>query len=211
MALITAAIGFGIMGVADPASAGTYQGGVNMQSACDTQYPGWGTRATVLNQSDAYSWRCVAGNGSAYSINVNLACRSQYGGGSYAGLGSSTNPYSWYCQYAGCYGASCVHVDPGATDCGGVNSASIETVTVPGGGAQVALKWSDICHANWTRWVSGVSDPAYWNYWVETSDGHREYKTFNQSAWTFMVNGNLLARSCIQGNWDPTPACTGWH
>ena len=198
--------GVATLSVASPASAATSLGGVDMQRACNVQHPG--STATVLNQTDAYSWRCVGG--ATYGINVSAACANQYWPGAYAGLGSTTNPYSWYCQGPACYGTGCVHVDPGATDCGGSNSTILEQVTVPGGGATIGLKWSAYCHANWARWVSGTSSPAYWNYWVETA-GHPEGKTFSASEWTFMVNGNLLARACIQGNFDPNPACTGWH
>lgn len=197
--------GVAVLSMASPASAAGV-GGVDMQRACNVQHPG--TTARVLNQNDAYSWRCVGG--ATFGIDVNAACANQYRPGVYAGLGSASNPYSWYCGVPDCYGAGCVHVDPGATDCGGANSTLIEQVTVRGGGATVGLKWSAYCHANWARWVSGVSPAAYWNYWVETA-GHPEGKTFPASEWTFMVNGNLLARACIQGNYDPTPACTGWH
>src|SRR2546421_8416192 len=207
-AVVVAAAGLGVLAAPSAAWAGSYQGGVDMQGACNAQHPG--TVARVTNPSDAYSWRCTSSGGS-YNINVDQQCFQQYGNASHSGLSNSQNPYSWYCQYAGCYGAGCVHVDPGATDCGGGYGKPMEYVTVPGGGAQIVLKWSALCHANWARWVNGVSAPSYWNYWVQTSDGHIELPNFGGSEWTYMVNGNLPARACIQGNWDPTPACTGWH
>ena len=83
---------------ADQASASTRLGGVDMQRACDTQYPGFGLAARVLDQHNAYSWRCVAPWDNTRGIDVNRACANQYGGGAYAGLGDSRNPYSWYCQ-----------------------------------------------------------------------------------------------------------------
>jgi hypothetical protein len=99
---------------ATPAEAATTLGGVDMQRACRTQYPsGWGLSAYVndwdssergqFGHTDepniAYSWRCWAPwDHSTYSIDVNRACASQYGKGAYAGLGSSTDPYSWYCR-----------------------------------------------------------------------------------------------------------------
>jgi Protein of unknown function (DUF2690) len=210
MAAVVAAATLGVVAVPNAASATTRLGGVDMQAACNAQYPGLGSRATVTDPSSAYSWRCVTANAS-YGIDVNRACATQWWPGAYAGLGSSTNPYSWYCQGPACYGARCVHVNPGGTDCAGANGTELETVTAPGGGARIVLKWSAYCHANWARWVSGTSDPGYWDYWVQTYDGHSEGKTFNQSYWTYMVNGNLLARACIRGSFDPTPACTGWH
>jgi hypothetical protein len=99
---------------ATPADAGTRLGGVDMQRACTTQYPPeWGLSARVNDSGNsawgltgpdndpkkAYSWRCWAPwDHSSYQIDVNRACVAQYGAGAYAKLGSSTNPYSWYCQ-----------------------------------------------------------------------------------------------------------------
>jgi hypothetical protein len=99
---------------ATPAEAATPLGGVDMQRACRTQYPsGWGLTAHVsdwknsafgstgyANDPDnAYTWRCWAPwDHRTYSIDVNRACVNQYGRGAYAGLGNSTDPYSWYCR-----------------------------------------------------------------------------------------------------------------
>jgi len=70
-----------------------------MQRACNDQYGAhFGYRAEVRNQRDAYSWRCTKPWDDRRGIDVNLACRTQYGWGAYAGLGSRYNPYSWYCQ-----------------------------------------------------------------------------------------------------------------
>lgn len=70
-----------------------------MQRACNTQYPpSFGLKAVVLDQHNAYSWRCAAPWDNTRQINVNAACANQYGPGAYAGLGSATNPYSWYCR-----------------------------------------------------------------------------------------------------------------
>lgn len=199
-----------VISSADVASATTTLGGVDMQRACNTQYQNLGSRATVTNPTNAYSWRCTTST-AAYGIDVNAACVNQYWPGASAGLRNSVDPYSWYCQGPACYGGNCVHRDPGATDCGGSNGARLATVTAPGGGATIELKWSAYCHANWARWVSGTSSPGYWDYWVQTWDGHTELKTFQSSEWTFMVNGNLLARACIHGIYSSVPACTAWY
>ncbi|TCO46865.1 NlpC/P60 family protein [Kribbella antiqua] len=82
---------------ATQASAATVLGGVDMQRACDTQYPGRGSRATVTNWSSAYSWKCVAPSFSG-GIDVNRACATQYSQGAYAGLRDAANPYTWFCQ-----------------------------------------------------------------------------------------------------------------
>ena len=82
-----------------PASAPL--GGVDMQRACDTQYPpARRLRAEVLNQHDAFSWRCAApqNRGPVYGINVNRECVVQYGRGAFAGFRDVHNPYSWFCR-----------------------------------------------------------------------------------------------------------------
>jgi hypothetical protein len=83
-----------------PAEAAVRIGGVDMQRACNTQYPAsWGLAAHVNDQNNAYSWRCWASwDHSTYGIDVNRECVTQYGAGAYAGLVSKYNPYSWYCQ-----------------------------------------------------------------------------------------------------------------
>jgi hypothetical protein len=84
--------------IATDAAASTYLGGVDMQRACDTQYAGFGLRAVVTDQHNAFSWRCTAPWGYSAGIDVNKECVTQYGGGAFSGLGNTSNPYSWYCQ-----------------------------------------------------------------------------------------------------------------
>jgi hypothetical protein len=83
------------------ASASTWLGGVDMQRACSVQWAAYGpTTAVVLDQHNAYSWRCRS-NYTSYilgGVSVNQECVLQYGSGAYAGLVSASNPYSWYCQ-----------------------------------------------------------------------------------------------------------------
>lgn len=97
---IAAAIGLALVtsGLAATEASAAVLGGVDMQRACDTQYPGFGLRAVVLDQHNAFSWRCAAPWDNTRGIDVNRACANQYGAGAFAGLGSATNPYSWYCQ-----------------------------------------------------------------------------------------------------------------
>jgi hypothetical protein len=83
---------------ASPASAATRLGGVDMQRACTTQNPGMGLAAVVTDQHNAYSWRCTSPWGYSVGIDTNRECVTQYGSGAYAGLDSTANPYSWYCQ-----------------------------------------------------------------------------------------------------------------
>jgi hypothetical protein len=80
-----------------PPSSST--GGVSMQAACDRQYLNQGLSATVRDSHNAYSWVCASGT-TAKGIDVNAACSAQYRAGASSGLGSSTNPYSWFCQWS---------------------------------------------------------------------------------------------------------------
>jgi hypothetical protein len=86
---------------ANTASASTYLGGVDMQRACSVQWATYGpTTAIVLDQHNAYSWKCRS-NYTHYilgGVSVNQECALQYGWGAYAGLYNASNPYSWYCQ-----------------------------------------------------------------------------------------------------------------
>ena len=102
-AIATAAIVAGIAAAtaltAPAASAAAVVGGVDMQRACNTQYPpSFGLRAVVLDQRNAYSWRCAAPWDSTRGIDVNRACANQYGSGAWSGPRDSRNPYSRYCQ-----------------------------------------------------------------------------------------------------------------
>jgi hypothetical protein len=79
------------------AEATTIIGGVDMQRACNEQYPAYGLRATVTDQHNAFSWRCTAPWGYSAGIDVNRECVSQYGGGAYSVLLNASDPYSWRC------------------------------------------------------------------------------------------------------------------
>lgn len=97
---LTIALGAGFGAAPAASAASTYLGGVDMQRACNTQYPSsWGLRAEVLDQRNAYSWRCTAPwDRSSYGIDVNRECVVQYGRGAHFGLRDARNPYSWFCQ-----------------------------------------------------------------------------------------------------------------
>jgi hypothetical protein len=88
----------GVMG-ASSAHAATALGGVDMQRACNDQYGAvYGYVAKVMNQSDAYSWRCTKPWDTTRGIDVNAACARQYGAGAWSGLRNRYNPYTWFCQ-----------------------------------------------------------------------------------------------------------------
>lgn len=94
--MIIAAALTGLM-VATPANAAVSLGGVDMQAACNRQYPGRGTQAVVANPASAYSWQCRSAT-FVGGIDVTAACAAQYGQGAYAGLRDASNPYTWFCQ-----------------------------------------------------------------------------------------------------------------
>jgi hypothetical protein len=106
-----------------------------------------------------------------------------------------------------CTGASCVGQDPQTLGCGGANGSSLASVTAPGGGASITLRWSDWCQANWAD--ISVSD---WgdDWFTETANGHIE-RYSGDGTWTFMVDGTQLARACIQGYGHANYACTAWY
>jgi hypothetical protein len=81
------------------ASASTRLGGVNVEAECQFAY---GYHAYVAYWS-AYGWRCNPVPGNVYykgldkSVDMNLACRLQYGSGAFASASDAGNPYSWSC------------------------------------------------------------------------------------------------------------------
>ena len=86
-----------LIGAAGFADATTILGGVDMQRACNEQYPAYGLRAVVTDQHNAFSWRCTAPWGYSAGIDVNRECASQYGPGAYSVLLNTSDPYSWRC------------------------------------------------------------------------------------------------------------------
>jgi hypothetical protein len=85
------------IGSAELAGATTILGGVDMQGACNEQYPAYGLRAVVTDQHNAFSWRCTSPWGYSVGIDVNRECRVQYGSGAYSVLLNASDPYSWRC------------------------------------------------------------------------------------------------------------------
>jgi hypothetical protein len=113
---------------------------------------------------------------------------------------------------AGCSGSSCVGLDPQSQGCSS-GARGLATASPPGGGPDVILRWSSACVANWARWddnQDGGFSPGSWTWWVETKDSQKEFPTFGNSEWTFMVNGNMQARACIKGVATSQFGCTGW-
>ncbi len=91
--LAALAMAFGTMTlVATPAQAG---GGVDLQRyGCNLQAPG---TSAVIVKWNVYGWRCKGGI-SYFNIDVNRACKAQYGSLSSAYYTDYGNPYSWRCR-----------------------------------------------------------------------------------------------------------------
>ena len=95
----------------NPAGA-SLGGGVNMQSACNAQYPNRGLTATATDSKNAYSWKCV-GPGVSLGIDVSSQCRAQYGAGAVAAVANPASAWTWYCHNpASSPGEACVFNDP---------------------------------------------------------------------------------------------------
>lgn len=96
----------GLFVMAPKAEAATNLGGVDLRSHCRATLGGSHTYVENRSPYNAYSWKCWYGNqlnwwtfrwAGPYSIDVNAACRRQYGGGAWAYTSNSSNPYSWRC------------------------------------------------------------------------------------------------------------------
>jgi hypothetical protein len=90
----------GVAAVADPAHAATRLGGIDMQAACNNQYPGEGRLARVLVNT-VYGWKCVTGVVPVAPGNISTwqQCQVQFGAnrGVYSSYTTYNNPYSWGC------------------------------------------------------------------------------------------------------------------
>jgi hypothetical protein len=81
-----------------PPSSSNSLGGVDMQRACDTQYPGRSLKAVATNTASAYSWQCT-GPGVSFGIDVTAECRTQYGYGATSAVSDPNSAWSWYCHW----------------------------------------------------------------------------------------------------------------
>lgn len=101
IALLALALSIIVVGHPNSVQAGTTLslGGINLYGYCRyviVSPPG----EAVLVQYHAYGWRCRVPNTTAYySIDMNRACRWQYGGWGnvWASTSNLNDPYSWWC------------------------------------------------------------------------------------------------------------------
>lgn len=85
----------GIAGVAAPSAFASGVGGVNMNSACISQYSQ--PNAYAEAGANVYTWLCYVDGSDLGGINVTEQCIAQYGVGSTAEYSNYSDPYSWYC------------------------------------------------------------------------------------------------------------------
>ena len=75
------------------------EGGINIDAYCQYRFLG-SARAQLVPPYNVYSWVCRYIGGQAYGINLNDACKWQYGRWwASAAYRSYWNPYSWYCRF----------------------------------------------------------------------------------------------------------------
>jgi hypothetical protein len=90
----------GVAIAAAPASAATRLGGINMQAACDDQYPGQG-RIAKIRTWNVYGWKCVTGVVPVADGDISTwrQCQNQFGWnrGVYSNYTNYNDPYSWGC------------------------------------------------------------------------------------------------------------------
>ncbi len=79
-------------------------GGVDVEKYCENVNSGplLGTVSTSRDPNNAYSWRCEYHGGGldpvhTTQVDMNLACREQYGQGAYAKPSDPHNANSWHC------------------------------------------------------------------------------------------------------------------
>ena len=89
----------GIVGLQTSAGAATRVGGVDVERVCQWDY---GYHAYVAYWS-AFGWRCNPVPNNPYykildkNVDMNKACRLQYGQYAWASYSDPGNPYSWSC------------------------------------------------------------------------------------------------------------------
>jgi hypothetical protein len=96
--VLSAILSLGLL--ASPAAADTWLGGLDMHRACKEQYTsgGQGQQYWVADKKGEgrSDWACYSTlySGQSFSIDINLACKNQHGGGySYCTSGI----YDWSC------------------------------------------------------------------------------------------------------------------
>jgi hypothetical protein len=73
-------------------------GGVDLQAACDSQYPGEDRVAVTREQASAYAWVCESPAGEHGDIEVSAECSRLFGLDVRAVATDPGDPYSWVCE-----------------------------------------------------------------------------------------------------------------
>ncbi|GGF35413.1 hypothetical protein GCM10007298_34040 [Williamsia phyllosphaerae] len=72
-------------------------GGVDIQGWCKSQFSATYAVGTTVNPKDALTWKCTYLGVPARNVNMDAACRRQYGSTAWAMLYDRWNAYSWKC------------------------------------------------------------------------------------------------------------------
>lgn len=110
-----------------------------------------------------------------------------------------------------CYGPTCVGRSPNITNDLGQSCAD-SAVDVSGsrlyveGDADIVVRWSAWCHANWVRWEADDYAPGTKQFYVQSADGFLQYNSYDY--YTPMVNGVETVRECFA--YPNGGACLGW-
>ena len=102
--VVTAFAAIGI-GAATSASADSYES-LDLNAHCKRHHgdSAYARLLEVEGVNYVWDWRCFtvsgseANRGPKYDIDMNAACREQYGDRAGAGYNSQYNPFSWYCH-----------------------------------------------------------------------------------------------------------------
>ena len=73
-------------------------GPVDLQDACDAQYPGEGRVALTVDPTSAFTWVCESASGERGGIEVSDECTRLHGVDVRAVATDPGDPYSWICE-----------------------------------------------------------------------------------------------------------------
>ena len=111
-----------------------------------------------------------------------------------------------------CYGPTCVGKSPYIVNAEGKSCASTAVDVYPTlfavGDADIAVRWSSWCGANWVRWesIAGMYSPGTNEFYAQSYDGFLQYNSYGY--YTPMVNGLEGVRGCVV---YPYPGCTAYY
>lgn len=98
VALAGCAIASGALMVQAPVASAAIVGGVDVAGYCASFVANKSLSGTRVNSSDAYSWRCTYAGVNVRGVDMNAACKRQYGSAASALVLDPRNAYTWRCN-----------------------------------------------------------------------------------------------------------------